>query len=57
MPYQAAVVLAAVLAFSGGITSTKAQPAVVDPELAVRTVVTNLGQPVGMAFLGRTTSS
>ena len=38
--------------FSGMINSVEAQPAMVDPNLSVRTVVTGLTEPTGMAFLG-----
>lgn len=44
--------LTAALLAVGGLPTAGAQPALVDPNLGVRTVVDGLAQPVTMAFLG-----
>lgn len=54
-PLPAGAVFAVVLAVCLGISPPAVQavnPSVVDTNLAVRTVVTNLDQPIAMAFLG-----
>ena len=45
-------IAACALALLGLQAESSAQPTLVDPNLAVREVVTNLNQPTGMAFLG-----
>src|SRR5437879_11951408 len=50
--FVSALVVSAVLAIGGGIGAQAPAPAMVDPHLGVRTVVSGLTQPTSLAFLG-----
>src|SRR5439155_9466533 len=50
--FVSALVVSAVLAIGGGIGAQAPAPAMVDPHLGVRTVVSGLNQPTSIAFLG-----